>query len=425
MTSPTGGGDLRCDFASRNELIGYVEAQFPRSATVNDQVTETRGGRTAALEALAAFDPRPYGKTRNYLDGAVSGLSPYLRHGVLSLAEVRDAILAKVDNPQQVAKFINELGWRDYYQRVYRAIGRGIWDDRESYKTGLAANQYDQALPEEIAKAVTGLACIDAFSRQLNSSGYLHNHSRMYLAAYIVHWRRVRWQAGARWFLQHLLDGDPASNNLSWQWVASTFSHKPYFFNRENLETFSRGVYCRDCPLYGHCPFEGSYAELDKRLFPTPARPADPVVVWVHGDNLNPAGPALSTHPDAPAVFVWDDPLLDAWRISLKRIVFLYESLLELPVTIRRGRMTAELGRFADWHGARTIVTNTSPSPRFTAICQKLKAQGYTTVVYPETPFVATGDRLDLKRFSRYWHRVKEQALENSGHNPLTLDSGS
>jgi deoxyribodipyrimidine photo-lyase len=65
-----------------------------------------------------------------------------------------------------------------------------------------------------------------------------------------------------------LLDGDPASNNMSWQWVASTFSHKPYFFNRENLERYTKGVYCRQCPLYGKCDFEGSYEELEARLFP-------------------------------------------------------------------------------------------------------------------------------------------------------------
>jgi deoxyribodipyrimidine photo-lyase len=90
----------------------------------------------------------------------------------------------------------------------------------------------------------------------------------MWTAAYLVHWRRVRWQAGARWFLQHLLDGDPASNNLSWQWVASTFSHKPYFFNRENLERYTKAVYCRDCPLYGQCDFEGTYEYLEGKLFP-------------------------------------------------------------------------------------------------------------------------------------------------------------
>ena len=105
--------------------------------------------------------------------------------------------------------------------------------------------------------------------------GYLHNHARMWLAGYVVHWRKVKWQAGARWFLQHLLDGDPASNNLSWQWVASTYSHKPYFYNRENVEKYSDGKYCAECPLYGRCDFEGSYPSLEKRLFPNkPPQPA-------------------------------------------------------------------------------------------------------------------------------------------------------
>ena len=102
----------------------------------------------------------------------------------------------------------------------------------------------------------------------MRETGYLHNHMRMWMAAYIVHWRKIRWQAGAKWFLEHLLDGDPASNNMSWQWVASTFSHKPYFFNRENLERYTDGVYCKECPLYRNCDFEGSYEQLEEKLFP-------------------------------------------------------------------------------------------------------------------------------------------------------------
>jgi deoxyribodipyrimidine photo-lyase len=78
----------------------------------------------------------------------------------------------------------------------------------------------------------------------------------------------VRWQAGAQWFLRHLLDGDPASNNLSWQWVASSFSHKPYFFNRGNLERYSNGSFCRSCALREQgCPFDASYEQLEAELF--------------------------------------------------------------------------------------------------------------------------------------------------------------
>ena len=87
----------------------------------------------------------------------------------------------------------------------------------------------------------------------------------MWLAAWLVHWRRCTGKQG-RLVPEHLLDGDPASNHLSWQWVASTFSHKPYFFNRDNLERYSDGRFCKTCPS-SHCPFEGSYAQLENQLF--------------------------------------------------------------------------------------------------------------------------------------------------------------
>lgn len=156
-------------------------------------------------------------------------LSPYLRYGVLSLAEVRDYVLEKVKHPDEASKLINELGWRDYWQRLYAKLRNGIWEDQEEYKTGYTAKDYAPDLPKDIATGSTGRVCIDSFSHELQEIGYLHNHARLWTAAYTVHWRRVRWQVGAKWFLEHLLDGDPASNNMSWQWVASTFSHKPYF----------------------------------------------------------------------------------------------------------------------------------------------------------------------------------------------------
>ncbi|GAB4510335.1 MAG: FAD-binding domain-containing protein [Anaerolineae bacterium] len=260
--------DMRRDFTTRQELIDYLKAEFPEAANIDEHVPETRGGRQAAEQVLQTINPKGYASTRNYLDGDVTGLSPYIRHGVLTLAEVRDFALQRVYRDTDAEKFVNELGVRDYWQRLYESIGDGIWEEQEDYKTGYAAHQYSDDLPDDIRAGTTGLECIDSFSRELRETGYLHNHVRMYLAAYIIHWRRVKWQAGARWFLEHLLDGDPASNNLSWQWVASTFSHKPYIFNRENLERYTRGAYCQACPLYGRCDFEGSYEALTTQLFP-------------------------------------------------------------------------------------------------------------------------------------------------------------
>jgi deoxyribodipyrimidine photo-lyase len=270
----------------------------------------------------------------------------------------------------------------------------------------------------------------------------------MWLAAYTVHWRRVRWQAGARWFLSHLLDGDPASNNLSWQWVASTFSHKPYMFNRQNLERFTNGVYCRDCPLLGQCAFEGDYETLAEGLFPgatqsqpakqnqqsgaqSPARkalarvesttegtdtvprssPSQPAgsVVWIHGDNLNPHSPALRAEPNTPAIWVWDDALLTRQQIGLKRILFLYECLLDLPVTIRRGNVAQEVLRFAVEHDANQVATMDSVSPGFAAAVAEIEQQLPVTI-WCEAPFVDYAGTLDLRRFSRYWRRVQHLA---------------
>lgn len=224
------------------------------------------GGRAEAEAALAKIDPRAYAASRNHLDGAVTRLSPYIRHGILSLDEVRNHALATVADPKAAEKFIQELAWRDYWQRIYATYPDRIWQDVEPYKTGFDASEYEDDLPRDIANGATGVACIDQFVNMLADTGYLHNHARMYLAAYIVHWRRVRWQAGARWFLQHLLDGDPASNNLSWQWIASTFSNKPYIFNLDNVAKYC-GADINIVPRH-NLVLDQSYERLNDLLFP-------------------------------------------------------------------------------------------------------------------------------------------------------------
>jgi len=86
------------------------------------------------------------------------------------------------------------------------------------------------------------------------------------LASYIIHFRRVKWQAGAKFFMSHLLDGDISSNNFSWQWIASTFAGKPYIFNLENVHK-----YCHksiDIIPEKNREIDGSYEEISSRLFP-------------------------------------------------------------------------------------------------------------------------------------------------------------
>ena len=394
-----------------------------------------QGGRRAALAALDTIEPNVYARTRNFLDGAVTRLSPYLRHGIITLAETRAVALAR-SQPARVFKFVQELAWRDYYTRVHRVLGDRVWDDLEPYKTGFAANAYDDELPDDIAEATTGLACMDAFVRDLRETGYLHNHVRMWFASYVVHHRRVRWQAGAAFFLEHLLDGDPASNNLSWQWIASTFSHKPYVFNRANLARYTYDAYCAKCPVRENgCPFATSYAQLDERLFPggqraveeferpdlhAPPDPQEPVaaspddaIVWQHEESLSPADPARASAPNARAIFAWDDAARERDPWSPQRRAFVEQSLAELALArTASGDAVVEIARFARECGARTIVTTAAIDPRLRTIADRL-AETFTVVIVAAPRFVTLDRVTDLGRFSRYWTKAKDTAFED------------
>ncbi|ODH01283.1 hypothetical protein A4S05_29560 [Nostoc sp. KVJ20] len=125
-------------------------------------------------------------------------------------------------------------------------------------------------------------------------------------------------------------------------------------------------------------------------------------IVWVHGDCLSPYNPTLQKYPNAPAIWVWDEALIEEWQLSLKRLTFIYECLLELPVVIRRGNVALEILAFAQEHDANLVVTADSPSPRFDDICNQIERSIAVEVLEVE-PFFDYDGYIDLKRFSRYW----------------------
>ncbi|HLO88450.1 MAG TPA: hypothetical protein VK203_26065 [Nostocaceae cyanobacterium] len=134
-------------------------------------------------------------------------------------------------------------------------------------------------------------------------------------------------------------------------------------------------------------------------------------IVWVHGDCLSPQNPALSEYPKSPAIWVWDDALIEEWQLGLKRLTFIYECLLELPVEIRRGNVAQEILAFAKEHNANLVVTVDSPSPRFEEICQKIERSLELEVLEVE-PFLDYDGYIDLKRFSRYWKIAEQHVFE-------------
>ena len=210
----------------------------------------------AAHARISAVRPAAYARTRNAIDGAVTGLSPYITHGFISLHDVLAGV-AERHRLEVQDKLVFELGWRAYFRHVWQHRGDSIL--RSLHPGLLPDSAYASALPDDIRQARTGVPAIDTAVRALYATGTLHNHARMWLASYVVHLRRVHWRAGADWLYSHLLDGDLASNHLSWQWVAGTGSNKPYLFNADNVERYA--------PAQWHSPgsvIDTSYDALDR-----------------------------------------------------------------------------------------------------------------------------------------------------------------
>ncbi|MBD2628769.1 hypothetical protein [Trichormus variabilis] len=134
-------------------------------------------------------------------------------------------------------------------------------------------------------------------------------------------------------------------------------------------------------------------------------------IIWVHGDCLSPQNPAFQEYPHTPAIWVWDDALIEEWQLSLKRLTFIYECLLELPVEIRRGNVAEEIIKFAKENDAKLVVTTDSPSPRFEEICTQIERSLELEVLEVE-PFFDYDGFIDLKRFSRYWKVAEKYVFE-------------
>lgn len=188
----------------------------------------------AILDRIATLDPVGYGKSRNYVDGAVSYLAPYISRGVISTKFVYQELLKLGFHSSLILKFIQELAWRDYWQQVWVVKGNAINQDLKHTQTPVVTN----GISTNLANANTGIKAIDFSINQFYKTGYIHNHLRMYIASIACNIGQNHWQHPAKWMYYHLLDADWASNALSWQWVAGANSNKKYNSNQENINNF-------------------------------------------------------------------------------------------------------------------------------------------------------------------------------------------
>jgi deoxyribodipyrimidine photo-lyase len=203
------------------------------------------------LKRIDHINPKEYARTRNFTGGDVTFLSPYISRGVVSVKQVAEAMFAKGYSFSEMEKFIQQLAWREYFQRAWQQLEDDMFDDIRRSNSGIRHRK----LPHAIVEATTGINSIDQAIRQLYETGHMHNHLRMYVASIACNIGKADWQLPSQWMYYHLLDGDLASNTCSWQWVAGSFSSKKYYCNQENINRYT-------CSEQRNTFLDGSYEEL-------------------------------------------------------------------------------------------------------------------------------------------------------------------
>jgi deoxyribodipyrimidine photo-lyase len=186
------------------------------------------------VEYIKTFKPASYANSRNFLNGHVSYLSPYINLGILTLPEVKQLTLAKTSLARSM-KWVQELSWRDFFVSVYQAKGNEIFSSIKNPQEPVESD----LMPRAIIEANTGIEVVDQAIKKLYTTGYLHNHERMWIASIVTNIAKTDWRVGAKWMYNHLIDGNYASNMLSWQWITGTFSSKKYYANQENINKYS------------------------------------------------------------------------------------------------------------------------------------------------------------------------------------------
>lgn len=188
------------------------------------------------LKRIEEIDPVKYGKTRNYIDGSITKLSPYVSRGVISTRKIAQSVLSKGYHPNEIEGFLRQLAWRDYFQRIWFQLGELIDSDIKQSQEDVVV---DSGVPKSFIEQNTGIEAIDSAIKELVNYGYLHNHCRMYIASIVCNIGKYHWRSSAKWMYYHLLDADWGSNALSWQWVAGTNSSKKYYANQENINKYT------------------------------------------------------------------------------------------------------------------------------------------------------------------------------------------
>ncbi len=290
-------------------------------------------GYNGIIAQLDQIDAQAYGRTRNYINGAVTRLSPYISRGVISTSMVMEHVLKQGHPFYKIEKLIQELAWRDYWQQIWIAKGNQINQDLKQAQPEVLHWE----IPTSIVQANTGIQAIDAAINQYYMDGYLHNHLRMYIASLACNIGKSHWKTPARWMYYHLIDGDWASNALSWQWVAGSNAHKKYYANQDNINkyclTSQRGTF-----------LDVSYQEFHGMDVPSELKEVTTPIL----STTLPENEPLEIEPSHP-ILVYNYYNLDPnWRKEqhANRVLLLEPSIFQkYPISDRVLRFTLDLAQ--------------------------------------------------------------------------------
>lgn len=285
------------------------------------------------LDQIDEVDPIAYGRTRNFIDGDVSKLSPYISRGVISTKQVMKRILERGFNPDDIQKWLQELAWRDYWQLIWIEKGNGINSDLRREQPEVESYQ----IPKAVLEARTGITAIDESIEQFYKTGYIHNHVRMYIASIACNIGKSHWRLPARWMYYHLKDGDWASNALSWQWVAGANSNKKYVANQNNINK-----YCRTNQ-------EGTFLDVPYEVFDSMEVPKVlSSLIEPEFKTLLPESGKISIDPDKPTLIYNYYNLDPIWmqELDANRVLLLEPSIFdENPVSKKNISFVLKLGK--------------------------------------------------------------------------------
>ena len=273
--------------------------RLPGLEEITDQheARPTRAGGQARLDAFVPRAGRSYATHRNFDYGpgkheAVSTLSPWIRHRLVSEYEVLRATLAR-HAPSTVDKFVQEVFWRGYF-KGWLEHRPSVWQDYQSDLDELF-EEFERGpdWADDYVKAVegrTGIEAFDHWARELVETGYLHNHARMWFASIWIFTLRLPWQLGADFFLRHLMDGDPASNTLSWRWVGGLHTKgKAYKARASNISKYTEGRFHPKYQLASEIEPLEEDVEHEKQPLPMAApMPGGPFLLLITEEDCSP-----------------------------------------------------------------------------------------------------------------------------------------